>query len=622
MRNFLIIFSLINLIFAQRNVGIESQSLFLQAMRMERSGDILNAEKIYKNILNSEPTHQPSFFQLRNIYSKNNDLESGIQLIEGWLKNNPTDYQSMLSLGEFYFKNQKRTKANEIWDDFSRNNLSNKTMYRLLFHTYIKFGQTNSMELLASKGREEFNEPYFLAIEIANYYQSRQAFGRSLEELMLLIRHQKQYLRYATDRILIMSDDTTSHSIIDSTLNANLEINPFVREVLGGFYYKIGNFTEAYEEYKLLDFKNKENINKWLVFADNLRKERQFDLSIQSYHFMLENLSQSDPGVIGRILLGLGSSYENQIIKRQSDLKFVKWFPENSVFNNQFIQSPNVNNAPLANSIEHYQSLLALLPNTRTTATVHYRLAQIQSRIMRDFEGAKSSYETALKSNPDTELKNLIFSDIGKLLIYDGKYKEAKIYFHPNQNENLNDQTIGYLNSLLYGLEIDSAMTFLDQIILSIDTSNKYFNDIFEIHDLIKNYYADGTKDDKIAFKAFFKAESLINEYKLKEAIKVLESIRINHSDSMIYPITTLRMALLSIDLMQFEKSIIYALAMEDTNLKDVGLTLAAEVEESYLKNTDNALRYYYRVLAECSGSLLADPVRLHLRKISKNRES
>ena len=622
MRNFLIIFSLINLIFAQRNVGIESQSLFLQAMRMERSGDILNAEKIYKNILNSEPTHQPSFFQLRNIYSKNNDLESGIQLIEGWLKNNPTDYQSMLSLGEFYFKNQKRTKANEIWDDFSRNNLSNKTMYRLLFHTYIKFGQTNSMELLAIKGREEFNEPYFLAIEIANYYQSRQAFGRSLEELMLLIRHQKQYLRYATDRILIMSDDTTSHSIIDSTLNANLEINPFVREVLGGFYYKIGNFTEAYEEYKLLDFQNKENINKWLVFADNLRKEGQFDLSIQSYHFMLENLSQSDPGVIGRILLGLGSSYENQIIKRQSDLKFVKWFPENSVFNNQFIQSPDVNNAPLANSIEHYQSLLALLPNTRTTATVHYRLAQIQSRIMRDFEGAKSSYETALKSNPDTELKNLIFSDIGKLLIYDGKYKEAKIYFHPNQNENLNDQTIGYLNSLLYGLEIDSAMTFLDQIILSIDTSNKYFNDIFEIHDLIKNYYADGTKDDKIAFKAFFKAESLINEYKLKEAIKVLESIRINHSDSMIYPITTLRMALLSIDLMQFEKSIIYALAMEDTNLKDVGLTLAAEVEESYLKNTDNALRYYYRVLAECSGSLLADPVRLHLRKISKNRES
>ena len=215
MRIFFIALPLLGLIFAQNKIGLENQSLFLQAMRIERSGDILTAEKIYKNILVSEPTHQPSFFQLRNIFNKNNDFESGVQLIEVWLKNNPTDYQSMLSLGEFYFKNQKKSKAIEIWDNFRNNNLSNKTMYRLLFHTYIKFGQSNSMELLAKRGRREFNEPHFLAIELANYYQSRQAYERSLEQLMLLIRYQKQYLRYATDRILIMSDDSTSHSIID-----------------------------------------------------------------------------------------------------------------------------------------------------------------------------------------------------------------------------------------------------------------------------------------------------------------------------------------------------------------------------------------------------------------------
>ena len=73
---------------------------------------------------------------------------------------------------------------------------------------------------------------------------------------------------------------------------------------------------------------------------------------------------------------------------------------------------------------------------------------------------------------------------------------------------------------------------------------------------------------------------------------------------------------------MQYEKSIQYALSIEDTNLKDKGLTLAAEVEESYIGNNESALRYYYRVLSECSNSLLADPVRIHVRKISKPRES
>ena len=591
-------------------------------MRFERSGDILKAKDIYSKILNNQPTHQPSFFQLKNIYSKNNDLESGIELIRVWLKNNPMDHQSTLTLGEFYYKNQEKIKAIDIWDDFRKNKLTNKTMYRLLFHTYIKFGQTESMELLSIKGRKEFGEPYFLAIDLANYYQSRQAFDRSLRELMLLIRYQKQYLRYATDRILIMSDDTSSHSIIDSTLNANIEINISMREILGGFYYKIGNFSNALDQYKLLGFQSTESVNKWLIFAENLRKESQFDLSIRAYHYMLENLENSNPQVVAKILLGLGKSYEDQIIKRQSNLKFVKWFPENNFFNNQFIRSPDVNNAPLANSLEHYQSLLALLPNSRTTATVHYRLAQIQSRIMRDFLGAKSSFETALKVNPSSQLRQLIHTDIGKLFIYNGQYKDAINYFEPEENENINDRTVAYINSLLYGLEIDSAVTYLDEIILNVDTNHKYFNDLFEIHDLITNYYSDGTKDDKIAFKLFFQSESLINEYKIKEAIEILESIRFNHSDAMIYPIATLRLAVLSIDLMQYEKSIQYALAMENTNLKDKGLTLAAEIEENYLGDNESALKYYYRVLSECSTSLLADPVRIHVRKISKLRES
>ena len=189
---------LFTLVYSQSNLLLENQSLFLQAISFERSGDILNAEKIYKKILNNQPTHQPSFFQLKNIYSKNNNLESGIELIALWLKNNPTDYQSMLTLGEFYFKNQEKTKAVDIWNDFKKNKLTNKTMYRLLFHTYVKFGQSESMELLSEKGRQEFSEPHFLAIDLASYYQSRQAFDRSLRELMLLIQHQEQYLRYAT----------------------------------------------------------------------------------------------------------------------------------------------------------------------------------------------------------------------------------------------------------------------------------------------------------------------------------------------------------------------------------------------------------------------------------------
>ena len=598
----------------------EGESAFIQATKIERSGNIEYAEKIYKRILLNQPSHQPSYFQLKNIYTKNGDSKSGIILIETWLINNPNDHQSQLALGEFYFRNQQQAKAIEIWNDFRETKLINKTMFRLLFHTYVKFGQTESMESIALEGREKFNEPHFLSIDLASYYQSRQTFDRALNELMILMRYQKQYIRYATDRILIMSDDEESHSLIDSTLNANLEINPQLREVLAGFYYKTAQFSKSFDQYQLI-IKNNKN-NEWINFAENLRKEKQYELSIRAYHMMLEDLNTSDPKLIGKILLGLGKSYEDQIIRSKSKLKFVKWFPENNFFNNQFIQSPDIDNAPLANSLEHYQSVLALLPNSNSTARVHYRLAQMQSRIMRDYEGAKSSFETALKTNPSNELKNLIFFDLGNLLIFSGRYEEAANYFKPELGEKVSNRTIGYINSLLYDVKMDSVIAYLDSTILTIDPNHKYFNDLFEIHDVIVNYYVDGTRDDKEAFKLFFIAESLINEYKIQNAVELLEKIRIDFSDALITPLVTLRLAFISVDLNEYEKSIQYALAMENTLLKDWGLALAGEVEENFLGSSENALKYYYRLLSECSTSLLSEPIRIHVRKISQPTES
>ena len=598
----------------------EGESAFIQATKIERSGNIEYAEKIYKRILLNHPNHQPSYFQLKNIYTKNGDSKSGIILIETWLINNPNDHQSQLALGEFYFRNQQQGKAIEIWNDFRETKLINKTMFRLLFHTYVKFGQTESMESIALKGREKFNEPHFLSIDLASYYQSRQTFDRALNELMILMRYQKQYIRYATDRILIMSDDEGSHSLIDSTLNANLEINPQLREVLAGFYYKTAQFSKSFDQYQLI-IKNNKN-NEWINFAENLRKEKQYELSIRAYHMMLEDLNTSDPKLIGKILLGLGKSYEDQIIRSKSKLKFVKWFPENNFFNNQFIQSPDIDNAPLANSLEHYQSVLALLPNSNSTARVHYRLAQMQSRIMRDYEGAKSSFETALKTNPSNELKNLIYFDLGNLLIFSGRYEEAANYFKPELGEKVSNRTIGYINSLLYDVKMDSVIAYLDSTILTIDPNHKYFNDLFEIHDVIVNYYVDGTRDDKEAFKLFFIAESLIYEYKIQNAVELLEKIRIDFSDALITPLATLRLAFISVDLNEYEKSIQYALAMENTLLKDWGLALAGEVEENFLGSSENALKYYYRLLSECSTSLLSEPIRIHVRKISQPTES
>ena len=608
---------------AQIEVLPEGQAAFVQAMAMEQSGNLDGAIQIYNQILNGDPNNQPAYFQLKNIYSKTGDPASGIPLIKNWMKNHPEDLQSELTLGEFYFRNQEQEKALEIWRHFRKTKLTNQTTYRLLFHTYIRFGQTEAMESLVRDGRDQFNEPHFLAIDLANYYQSRQTYDRSLREYLTLIRHQKQYLRYATDRILLMSDDSTTHALIDSTLLSASAIIPEVKIISAGFYYKTGQFQKALDQHEKMGVNNPGDSKRWLVFSENLMKEKQYELSIRAYHYFLQNMTQKDPSILGKTLLGLGQAYENQIIQNQTKLQFVKWYPDNEFFQPIRVKTPNILDDPLANTIEHYQSILVLLPPSQPTATVHFRLGEIQLNFLQDMGGAKISYETALLSRPNVDLTKKIRTRIGDLLLSTGQYAKAIEYFNQSSTlNNIDTYTIRYLNSLLFNRNIKQPLAFLDSTIYSMDPNHQFFNDLMEIHDLITHYYSDGTRDDRMAFESFFQGEALVRQFKIQEAIETFDYISQRHPDALITPLSTLRKALLLLEFDQPESALSAALSIENTSLKDRSLALAGEIEERFLGNPKNALSHYHRILSECKSSLLVEPIRLHIRKLSKPQES
>ena len=608
---------------AQIEVLPEGQAAFVQAMAMEQSGNLDEAIQIYNQILIGDPNNQPAYFQLRNIFSKTGDPATGILLIKNWLKNHPEDLQSELTLGEFYFRNQEQEKALEIWRHFRKTKLTNQTTYRLLFHTYIRFGQTEAMESLVRDGRDQFNEPHFLAIDLANYYQSRQTYDRSLREYLTLIRYQKQYLRYATDRILLMSDDSTTHALIDSTLLSASAIIPEVKTISAGFYYKTGQFQKALDQHEKMGVNNPGDSKRWLVFSENLMKEKQYELSIRAYHYFLQNMTQNNPSILGKTLLGLGQAYENQIIQNQTELQFVKWYPNNDFFQPIRVKTLNILDGPLANTIEHYQSILVLLPPSQPTATVHFRLGEIQSNFLQDMDGAKISYETALASRPNVDLTKKIRTRMGDLLLSTGQYAKAIEYFNQSSTlNNIDTYTIRYLNSLLFNRNIKQPLAFLDSTIYSMDPNHQFFNDLMEIHDLITHYYSDGTRDDRMAFESFFQGEAFVRQFKLQEAIETFDYISQRHPDALITPLSTLRKALLLLEFDQPESALSAALSIENTSLKDRGLALAGEIEELFLGNPKKALNHYHRILSECKSSLLVEPVRLHIRKLSKPQES
>ena len=336
----------------------------------------------------------------------------------------------------------------------------------------------------------------------------------------------------------------------------------------------------------------------------------------------MENQNFPNPNNLGEALLGLGKAYENQIDQTKTKLQFVKWFPQNYFFEKQFIRPFNIGNEPLANTLEHYESILALMPSSYATGIVHYRLGQIQARILQDYIGANKSFKSALKSNPNQNLINKINIQIGEMLLLSGSFEESEKYYKPSTDQNVNENTIQYLKSVLFQEDISRSISFLDSIILELNPDHRFFNDLLELHNLLVSNYVDGTKDDQLAFKLFFNAEALIYQNKTYAAISNLEKIISQHSDALITPLATLRLAILLTELNEFDKAHKIALSIENSDLKDQSLALAGEINEKFRGDSKSAIKFYNRILSECPNSLLLEPIRVHIRKLSKNLET
>lgn len=621
----------LSLVLGQVEVIPEGDVAMSQALLMERAGNINGARQIYEKTLESNPKHQRAYQQLKSIFIRSGENEKIIVLLQNWLLSHPQDLHAQLELGEVYFNNQNLPEAKIAWNHYENIHLSNPTTFRLLFHTYTRFGLSKEMEEVASLGREKFSQPAFLALELANYYQARQTYDRAMQEYLRVVMNQPRRLSYVLDRILIMSDGDSAPPIIESALLGKLEDNPqIIRAILAGFYFKSGKFSQALEQHKELGTDALEDKKRWLEFARNLREENQYLPAMEAYHHLLQTLNQNDlqsSQIIGEALLGLGQTYEGQIIEKRNRLQFVSFFPNNIFFEDHFYGRPKISTESLIATLEHYQSILALLPKSSSAAMVQFRLGEIQYRITRDFTGARISYAAAQKSHPNQGLEKLILLRLGDLYMAEGAFDLAEKYFlgpFPPfiTREPMNEFTLGRLQAVLLIGDLPKTSQILDSLVLTLSTNHRFFNDLMELQDLIVNHHTDGTRNDKDGFEAYIRAEQFIRQYKLSEGMDHLTFMRKNYPHASITPLATLREAILRLNSGEINIAFDIALALTNTELKDMGLTLAGEIAEHFLVDIEMALNYYNRLLRECSSSILAEPVRLHIRKLRGQQES
>lgn len=613
----------------------QEQDRFRQAIRLERIGELEAAETIYLELLEVNPKDTRVFLQIKAMYRKQQRYDEVRALLLKRIDIFKRDLQSHVELGEIFVLTNEKDRAKQYWETLRLQFSETRSIYFMLIQIYLKYGLDQELDKLVSSGRHTFSDPSFLSLELGNIHMRNLDYTAATEQYIIYASYQPKQIRTASVQILRMSDMEESHEKIEAVLLDYITFDEHtVRSLYSNFLFKLQRYSKAYDQHKALGISEQTDLDRWLRFSENLRKERQLDFALMAYTYTLNNLNNPlfqitdivRKRATGKALYGLALTYELQIAPRQTWTPLVKYFPGNMFFEDHLVTLQSIKIKPLEDTFALYDSILTTLPSTTFPPQVHYRLGEIKYKITRDFDGAMKSFSEAASSTKDAQLNlqsNLRLADVLTAKgDFDSAIKHLKKILESNKS-NEDNQTLKFKLcqiQFLHG-DIDKTLRDLDELISNLDLKDPLFNDTLELKGFIEENYVQGDQIAKDAFQGYVLAESLLRQGKRAEAKSFFRSVAEAYPGAPVVDKATFRRAQLTLELGDHIKALQHLSTIQESPMGDWATMMTGEVYDRLILDKEEAARWYFKVLDDYPESLLVEPVRYRLREITNDGE-
>ena len=613
----------------------KKQDSFRQAIRLEKIGELEAAETIYLELLEVNPKNTRIFLQLKALYRKQEKYEDLKVVLLERVRTFNRDLQSHVELGEVFLLMDEREKAKQYWNNLRFQFGETRSIYYMLIQMYLKHNLDEEMNELVDAGRKHFDDPSFLSLELGNIHMRNLDYSGATEEFVTYASYHPEQIRTISSQILRMSDREESHQNIEKALMNNRAVSEdVVRLLYSDFLFKVQRYPEAYNQHLALGVTGVKNMERWIRFAHNLRKEQSLPLALKAFTMVLDTLKSTSfsrnannlKRITGEALYGLALTYEQQITPSQQWAPLAEYFPGNMVFKDHLTTLKSIEVKPLEDTFSLYDSILVTLPSTTFPPQAHFRLGEIKYKITRDFDGAMTAFSASAGATKDRDLalrSNLRLADVfmAKSDFSSGLNHLRDALSSTGQEKERQSLKFKLCQvHFLYG-NIDSTLVILDQLLSSLELGDPYFNDALELKGFIEENYVRGDQIDKDAFQSYILAERLLRQGKRSEADSFFRSVVDAYPETPIADEAAFRRAQLTLELGNYTRAVEQLAAIQDSPLGDLAAVMTGEVYDRYLFNNEEAEVWYFKVLEEYPESLLTEPVRYRLREITKRNE-
>ena len=616
----LVIASLIfNIAFAQNQKSVESKEIrdaLMLARGLERAGKIERAIQVYEQLISRKPNNPGILNNYISLLEEEKQYKKIEKVLQKYISNNPDPISAQIKLGKLYYQRGEKEKALQKWKKLYKKNIRNTNMHKKMVEQYLELNEYESCIGMIKYLREKRQDQYYLNYELGDVYQRKSNYKAAVREYLApALKNDK--MDQAEQKILSLPDSLYVFNEIQNYLKKKLNQKSSTKklQLYKKILFKYGNYNQAQKVVFQIEKNAKYPGTIVLDFAKNLRKEAQDSLAREVYYKVMKE--EKLKNIHRRSLLGLANLYEEKFNSQRTITPLQFYRPDNYFFNSGFYHLKSKNTKYLNQAFSIYDTLLNK-KRLGFSARINYKLGKLSLYATKDFEKSLQFNKIALKQTNDYNLKVNCMRNIIHTLLAQGKIEQAqdqlKDYFQKLSKQDREKLAPTGLLLQFYRdtAQIDSlAQNLLDKI----DFSGKYYNDILELLNFVRN-----TKNNE-GYSNFLKGERFLRQNDLAQALNQYNYIVDNFADSKLFDEACFRTAQLNLFFENYNQAQKNISDIDSTSeLKKEALFMYALIMDKKVKNYQAAQNWYKKLLANYPGYMKIGLVRERLREIRKRQ--
>lgn len=566
----------------------------------EQNGMFKEAERIFEELIKSEPNNKDFFNSFIQIMKKQNKFAELTPIVEKFYQINKNIETSNL-LAELYWRAGKTEEANQLWETAIEFSPDSHNSYSMIAQTQIELRLFDKAISTLKKGSVELNDPNIFSDQLIKLFISTNNYKSGFEEVLNALTNNMD-IATAQGRVYALMSNEEAIEFLNTGLKDLTSNNPQAlayQELYAWFLRTTQRLDEALEVYIRMDDLKKTNGYELINFATMSTRDGHYDVALKAYDLIISR-GKKNP-YYSSAIYGYTKALDEKIAKNDvsTDLKIYQ------------------------DIIERYNKIIEEYPKSSQSADSRLRIALIYGEKLNDVESAIEELQLLNKEFPNTNQSINGTLKLGKYYLMSGESSRAKSTFQSVMNNNriANASQIDEANFNIalcdyYSGNIEEAKNRF--LLISKNSESNSANDAL----IILNFLEEN-KTFVEPINTFIEAEYKKFQNNLDKAFNLYVNTSESADNSPLGELSLYEAAMIKFKMREFSsfREIINNIIKKYPNTLRMDEYIYYLGESFFLeKNEAEALRYFTELLAKYPNSIFLNEARKKIRILRKEK--